>query len=77
MTKVLITGGAGFVGRRFCKYFLDKKYEVTVVDNLQKYTGAIDPKLGWPMYNPFDYNNFYFINQDCNKWFSELIATMV
>ena len=32
--KVLITGGAGFCGRRFCKRLLDQGDEVTVVDNL-------------------------------------------
>ena len=39
--KVLITGGAGFVG--FVN-ILDKKFEVIALDNLQKFTGAKDPK---------------------------------
>ena len=38
MKKILITGGAGFVGRRFVKYFLEKKNKVIVVDNISKYT---------------------------------------
>ena len=50
MKNVLITGAAGFVGRHFCKYFLDKKFEVTAIDNLQKFTGAIDPKKNLPLY---------------------------
>ena len=62
MKRVLITGAAGFVGRHFCKYFLEKKYEVIALDNLQKFTGAKDPK-NWPLYNPYDYKNFKFI-----KW---------
>ena len=44
MKKVLITGGAGFVGRRFVKFFLEKRYKVIVVDNIAPFTGGIDPK---------------------------------
>ena len=68
MKKILITGGAGFVGRRFVKYFLEKKNKVLVVDNISKYTGGIHPKK-WPMFKPFDYKNFRFIKEDCRKWF--------
>ena len=55
--RVLVTGAAGFVGRHFCKYFLEKKYHVTGVDNIQKFTGAIHPKNGWPLFNPFDFTD--------------------
>ncbi len=71
MKKVLITGAAGFVGRRFCKYFLDKKYQVTAIDNLRKFTGAIDPKKNWPLFNPYDYKNFKFFKNDCVEWFKK------
>ena len=71
MKRVLITGAAGFVGRHFCKYFLDKKFEVLGIDNLQKFTGAIDPKKKWPLYNPYDYKNFKFIKIDCVEWFKK------
>ncbi len=33
MTKILITGGAGFIGSNLVEYFLNKGYEVTVLDN--------------------------------------------
>ena len=47
MKNVLITGVSGFVGRHFCRYFLENKFHVTGVDNLVKFTGAIDPtKVG-------------------------------
>jgi len=71
MKSVLITGGAGFVGRHFCKYFLDNKYEVVALDNIQKLTGAIHPKKKWPLFDPYDYKNFKFINIDCVEWFKK------
>ncbi|MEI7509168.1 MAG: SDR family oxidoreductase [Flavobacterium sp.] len=33
MMKILITGGAGFIGSNLCEYFLNKDYEVTCLDN--------------------------------------------
>ena len=32
--KILITGGAGFIGSNLALYFLKKKHQVTIVDNL-------------------------------------------
>ncbi len=34
MEKVLITGGAGFIGSNLCNYLLKKKFDITVFDNL-------------------------------------------
>ena len=31
--KILITGGAGFIGSNLCEYFLSKEYEVICLDN--------------------------------------------
>lgn len=31
--KILITGGAGFIGSNLCEYFLNKDYHVVVLDN--------------------------------------------
>lgn len=33
MQKILITGGAGFIGSNLCEYFLSKEYKVTCLDN--------------------------------------------
>jgi nucleoside-diphosphate-sugar epimerase len=69
MNKILITGGAGFVGRYFTKYFLEKNDNVLVVDSLEKFTGGINPNI-WPFYKPYEYKNFSFIEQDCRIWFN-------
>lgn len=71
MKKILITGGAGFVGRRFVKYFLERGHKVIVVDNIAPLTGGIDPKKGWPLFNPYDYKNFKFYKEDCRIWFKK------
>ena len=36
MEKVLITGGAGFVGLHLSRYLLENNYEVTLVDNFSR-----------------------------------------
>ena len=38
--KILITGGAGFIGSHLCKSFIDKDNEVTVIDDLS--TGSYE-----------------------------------
>lgn len=68
--RVLITGGAGFVGRHFCHHYLEMGDEVVVVDPIIPYTGAIEPK-NWPLYKPTDYKNFKFYKIDCREFFKE------
>ena len=31
--KILITGGAGFIGSNLCEYFLEKEYQIVCLDN--------------------------------------------
>src|SRR5256885_795317 len=69
MKKILITGGAGFVGRRFCKRLLDDGHEVHCVDPIAADTGGIDPEAGWPLYSPRDFRTFHFYREDCRGWF--------
>lgn len=70
MRKILITGGAGFVGRRFVKRFLDLGDEVHCVDCLAEKTGARDPQRGWPLFDPRSYARFRFHREDCRSYFS-------
>lgn len=69
--KILITGGAGFVGRHFTKFFLDKGYEVKIIDNIFHKTGSIDVDKKWPLFDPRDYKNFKFEKIDCRDWFKQ------
>jgi GDP-L-fucose synthase len=70
MRKILLTGAAGFVGRRFAKRLLDQGDEVYAVDSLAEHTGAMDPSRGWPLFDPRSYSNFHFFHADCREWFN-------
>ena len=75
MTKVLVTGAAGFVGRYFVRHFLDQGSEVHAVDSLAPLTGARDPAQGWPIYEPRDYAGFKFFGEDCRAYFRRVHDT--
>ena len=38
--KVLVTGGAGFIGSHLAEYYVNKRHEVVIIDNLS--TGSLD-----------------------------------
>jgi nucleoside-diphosphate-sugar epimerase len=69
MRKILITGAAGFVGRRFVRRFLEAGDEVHAVDPIVPNTGGIHPDRGWPLFNPRDFAGFRFYHEDCRRWF--------
>ncbi|MFM0161110.1 NAD-dependent epimerase/dehydratase family protein [Paraburkholderia sediminicola] len=69
MKKILLTGGAGFVGRHFVARFLQQGHEVHCVDPIVPLTGGIDPEQGWPLFDPREYANFKFYKQDCREFF--------
>lgn len=72
MRKILITGGAGFVGRHFCRRFLEQGDQVLCVDNVAEHTGGIDPATGWPLFDPRDYETFRFRREDCRTLFERV-----
>lgn len=49
--KILITGGAGFIGSNLALYLIGKGYEVTILDNLSEQIHSADPDTGSPLYN--------------------------
>jgi len=66
MTKILITGGAGFIGSNLTEYFLNKGYQVTVLDNFSTgYRHNIEQHFNNPNFNLVegDIRNL----EDCHK----------
>lgn len=68
MAKVLVTGGAGFVGRHCIGRLLARGDEVHCVDPIVPLTGGLPPEK-WPFFNPRDYKAFHFHQEDCRAWF--------
>ncbi|HVT85793.1 MAG TPA: SDR family NAD(P)-dependent oxidoreductase [Chitinophagaceae bacterium] len=51
MKKVLITGGAGFIGSNLALSLLQKGYDVTVLDNLSEQVHGKNPYVSSPLFN--------------------------
>lgn len=62
MAKILVTGGAGFIGSHLCEYLLKQDHEVICLDNL--FTGSIEN-----IKHLFKNKNFRFIQQDITEPF--------
>ena len=55
--KILITGGAGFIGSNLCEFFVNNGYDVVCLDNLATgFMHNIEPLIEKP--------NFKFIKGD-------------
>jgi len=64
MVRILITGGAGFVGCNLADYFLKKDYEVTVFDNLSR--KGTEKNIEWLKSN--HKNKLKFIKNDIRNF---------
>ena len=42
--KILLTGGAGFIGSHVAQAYLDQGHEVVIVDDLSTVTHNFDPR---------------------------------
>lgn len=51
MKKILITGGAGFIGSNLSLKLLSRNYDVTILDNLSKQIHGENPEKTSPLYN--------------------------
>lgn len=58
--KILVTGGAGFVGSYICEDLLANNYDVICIDNFSKY--------GYLEKNFFKHKNFTLVNNDCKNF---------
>lgn len=56
--KILITGGAGFIGSNLLLKLIEKKYEITVLDNLSRQVHGDDPKHSYLYQSIYDKVNF-------------------
>ncbi len=74
LSRYLITGGAGFVGRHFTHRLLEAGHEVHVVDPIAPLTGGRHPDTpqsedrSW-YFDPRAYDGFHFHEQDCRDYF--------
>lgn len=66
----LITGGCGFVGRRYVSHLSSRGYDVTCVDDLSTGIHSQD----WPEFiqKRTDYGKIYFIYDDVRNFFTHL-----
>ena len=60
MKKILITGGAGYIGSILTPLMLSENYKVTVIDNLSFNQNSLN--------NCCYYKNFYFVNGDITNY---------
>ncbi len=68
MSKILVTGCAGFIGMHTCKHLLDNQHEIVGIDNLNSYY-SIELKKD-RLKNLSSYKNFTFFESDISDFLS-------
>ena len=68
MNKVLITGGAGFIGSNIALKLIKKGYSVTVLDSLSEQIHGVNPEKTSPLYQSIK-DKVKFIKGDVNNRF--------
>ena len=63
MKRILITGGAGFIGSTLALYLVEKNFEVTILDNLSPQIHGLTPEVNSPLYKSI-INKTKFIKAD-------------
>lgn len=66
MNKVLITGGAGFIGSNLALKLIDKGYDVVVLDSLSEQIHGANPEFTSPLYQRIK-DKVKFIKGDVNN----------
>lgn len=64
--RILITGGAGFIGSNLALKLIEKGYEITVLDNLSEQIHGSDPKASSPLFNSIK-DKVHFIHGSVTK----------
>lgn len=64
--RILITGGAGFIGSNLALKLIEKGYKITVLDNLSKQIHGSDPESSSPLFNSIK-DKVHFIHGSVTK----------
>jgi len=67
MEKVLITGGAGFIGSHIALKLIEKGYEVSVLDNLLEQIHGVNPDKTSPLYCSIKDKVRFYKGDVCDK----------
>lgn len=76
MEKILVTGGAGFIGSRVCRKLLREGHEVMVYDSFTKYENPLDVYHGFCLEKRFEgiKDDILFYRGDTRDYFNLRMA---